>query len=59
MFKRLTNKPIPSPEYASNGYVIPEMGPRITVGKGQEEQAGAYEKLMNAKRGGCPFAIGH
>lgn len=48
--------PIPGPQYKSEGYTIPNLGPRHLEGKGSVEMAANKAKLMGGNRGGCPFS---
>jgi hypothetical protein len=48
---------IPSAAFQPEGYLIPEMGPKIAEGKGLEEQDESVKRLMNQNRGGCPFRL--
>ncbi|KAI5295222.1 hypothetical protein KEM52_001999 [Ascosphaera acerosa] len=44
-------------EYAPEGYLIREVGPRAFQGKGEEYMARTKRRLASERRGGCPFAI--
>ncbi|KAF2667636.1 hypothetical protein BT63DRAFT_426487 [Microthyrium microscopicum] len=55
--KWMMGNPIPDKQFASDGYLIPEVGPKHAFGKGLKEQEIEEEKLRKMKRGGCPFAI--
>jgi hypothetical protein len=60
LFRRLTGGPVPGDQgnkYKSQGYLIPEMGPKIAEGKGMEEYEQTRSKLMSQNRAGCPFRI--
>jgi hypothetical protein len=55
--KWLTGKPIPDGKnYKSEGYLIPEIGPKSLNGKGMKEFEATKVKLNEQNRGGCPFA---
>jgi hypothetical protein len=48
--------PIPHPDFKSEGYLIPEIGPRVANGKGIKEQKEGEERLRAMRKGaGCPF----
>jgi hypothetical protein len=39
------------------GYIIQEIGPVNIIGKGLKECDEGTRRLMEADRGGCPFAV--
>jgi hypothetical protein len=57
LFKRLTGKPIPGPKYCPEGYLIPEIGPKIVQGKGLKEHDEMLKILMSQDRASCPFGF--
>jgi hypothetical protein len=57
LFKRLTGKPIPGSKYRPEGYLIPEIGPKVVQGKGQKEHDEVFNKLMSRDRASCPFGF--
>jgi hypothetical protein len=44
-------------KYAPEGYLFEEIGPDILKGKGLPEMSVTEATLINARRGGCPFAL--
>ena len=55
--KWLNGRPTPSDAFKPQGYLIPEVGPKVLEGKGMAEFEEEKAKLMAAGRGGCPFAM--
>jgi len=56
--KWLMGRPIPNGrDFAPDGYLIQEIGPRSLSGKGLMEFEATKAKLLSVKRGGCPFSI--
>jgi hypothetical protein len=51
-------RPIPGGgKYKPEGYHFHEIGPAKMEGKGLDHYKAEREKLFNARRGGCPFAV--
>jgi hypothetical protein len=48
-------KPVPGPEWQSEGFLTKEVGPKSVRGKGEKEFGVETERLMGLGRGGCPF----
>ncbi|KAF2003371.1 hypothetical protein P154DRAFT_105073 [Amniculicola lignicola CBS 123094] len=58
LFRRALGRPVPDGKgYKPEGYHMFELGPSKFEGKGVEECAATAEKLLNGRRGGCPFAV--
>jgi hypothetical protein len=55
-FKWFAGKPIPGAKYKSEGYLIPQVGPKAMEGRGIKEFELTRDQLMKAERSGCPFA---
>ena len=55
---RLLGIPLPGDEgekYHPHGYIIPEVGPNIMLGKGGESAQETVRTLRRTRTGGCPF----
>jgi hypothetical protein len=58
LFRRALGRPVPDGKgYKPAGYRMFELGPSKFEGKGMEECTATAEKLLNGRRGGCPFAV--
>lgn len=44
-------------KYASDGYLIEEVGPQAMLGKGRDAMEVNKAKLRTERTGGCPFAF--
>ena len=44
-------------KYAPEGYKFDEVGPRALKGKGQAEMESTRLRLIQQRRGGCPFSM--
>jgi hypothetical protein len=59
LLRRFLGRPYPDGRnYKPEGYKIMELGPAKFEKMGQKECELSRERLMNGRRGGCPFAVG-